>query len=136
MTNTKIMKNISITLLLVASAFSFAFSADVVEDISTAIKAGNSKGITNHFIDLVDLKVIEKEDEVSKQQAEMILKGFFNKHPVKSFTIMHKSTPKGGSQYTIGSLETTNGTFRIYFLSKTTGEKTLIQQFTIENENE
>lgn len=123
-------------LLLIISISSFAFSVDLIDGISTAIRSGNPKNISKYFIENIDLKVIAKEDVYSKEQAEMILKDFFIKHPVKSFTVAHKSEPKGGSQYVIGTLETSNGKFRIYFLIKTTGSNSLIQQFRIETENE
>lgn len=130
------MKIRSILLIFIASITSFAFTIDVIDDVATAIRSGNPKNISKYFIEHIDLKVIEQEDVYSKQQAEMILKDFFTKHPVRSFTIAHKSAPKGGSQYIIGTLETTNGKFRVYFLIKTTGTETLIQQFRIETENE
>lgn len=130
------MKIRSILLVFITSIISFAFTIDVIDDVATAIRSGNPKNISKYFIEHIDLKVIEQEDVYSKQQAEMILKDFFSKHPVKSFTIAHKSAPKGGSQYIIGTLETTNGKFRVYFLIKTTGTETLIQQFRIETENE
>ena len=123
-------------LFLVASLFSLSFTIDMVDDVAAAIRSGNPKNISKYFIENIDLKVIEQEDVYSKQQAEMILKDFFAKHPVKSFTIAHKSTPKNGSQYIIGTLETDSGKFRVYFLNKTTGAETLIQQFRIETENE
>jgi hypothetical protein len=112
------------------------FALDVIDDIASAIRTGNPKSISSYFIENIDLKVIDQEDVYSKQQAEMILKNFFAKHPVKTFSIAHKSVEKNGSQYIIGTLETTNGKFRTYFLVKTAGGKTLIQQFKIENENE
>ncbi len=130
------MKLKSILLLFVISAVSFSFTLDVIDDIATAIRSGNPKNISKFFIDNIDLKVIEQEDVYSKQQAEMILKDFFTKHAVKSYTVAHKSQPKAGSQYVIGTLETANGKFRTYFLIKTTGTQTLIQQFRIETENE
>lgn len=120
--------------LLLISVGSFAL--DVIDDIAGAIRTGNPKSISSYFIENIDLKVIDQEDVYSKQQAEMILKNFFTRHPVKTFSIAHKSVEKNGSQYIIGTLETTNGKFRTYFLVKTTGGKTLIQQFKIENENE
>lgn len=130
------MKNKAIVLLLIVSTFSLSLTIDVADLVSTAIREGNSKNISAHFIERIDLKVIEKEDVYSKEQAEMILKDFFSKHPVKSFSIAHKSEPKNGSQYFIGTLTTTNGVFRINFLSKTTDGKTLIQQFSIETAND
>ena len=130
------MKTRSVILLFAIAFSSFAFKADVIDDIASAIRSGNPKNISNYFIENIDLKVIEQEDVYSKQQAEMILKDFFSKHAVKSYTVAHKSEPKAGSQYVIGTLETTNGKFRTYFLIKTTGAQTLIQQFRIETENE
>ena len=129
------MKTRYLLLLLMASISSFAFTLDVIDDIATAIRSGNPQNISKYFIATIDLKIIDKEDMYSKQQAEMILKDFFGKHPVKSFTVAHKSEAKNGSQYVIGTLETTNGKFRTYFLIKANGSQTLIQQFRIETEN-
>jgi hypothetical protein len=131
------MKSKSVILIvLILAVSSFAFRTDVIDDIASGIRSGNPKNISKFFIENIDLKIIEKEDVYSKQQAEMILKDFFAKHPVKAFAVAHKSEPKNGSQYVIGTLETTNGKFRTYFLIKTTGSQTLIQQFRIETENE
>lgn len=130
------MKTKSVILLFLISFASFAFTLDAIDDIASAIRSGNPKNISKYFIENIDLKVITQEDVYSKQQAEMILKDFFTKHAVKSFTVAHKSEPKNGSQYVIGTLETSNGKFRTYFLIKTTGTQTLIQQFRIETENE
>lgn len=130
------MKTRSLIVLCFIAIVSLSFRIDVIDDIATAIRSGNPKNISKFFIDNIDLKVIDKEDVYSKQQAEMILKDFFGKHAVKSYTVAHKSEPKNGSQYVIGTLETANGKFRTYFLIKTTGTQTLIQQFRIETENE
>ncbi|MCW3086027.1 MAG: hypothetical protein JWP12_3393 [Bacteroidetes bacterium] len=131
------MKTKSAILLFIICIASLAFNkADVIDDITGAIRSGNPKNISKFFIDNIDLKVIEQEDVYSKEQAEMILKDFFSKHPVKSYTVAHKSDPKNGSQYVIGTLETANGKFRTYFLIKTVGSQSLIQLFRIETENE
>jgi hypothetical protein len=130
------MKIKSVILLSIICFSSFAFTPTVIDNIASAIRSGNPKNISKFFIDNIDLKIIEQENVYSKQQAEMILKDFFTKHVVKSFTIAHKSEPKNGSQYVIGTLVTANGKFRTYFLIKTIGAQTLIQQFRIEMENE
>jgi len=130
------MKTRSLIIIFLLSFTVSVCSADVIDDIAAALRSGNPKNISNYFIENIDLKIIKQEDVYSKKQAEMILKDFFGKHLVKSFTIAHKSEAKNGSQYVIGTLETSNGKFRTYFLIKTTGEQTLIQQFRIETENE
>jgi hypothetical protein len=118
--------------------FSFAFAQDNTNAIAAAIKSGNAKEISKYFSDDVDMKILDKEEVYSKAQAELILKDFFAKHPVKSFTLAHKSAPnaKNSSQYVIGTLETANGKYRTYFLLKTTGAQQQIQQFRIEADNE
>jgi len=130
------MKTKSLIIVFFIALAGISFTADIIDDIATAIRSGNPKSISKYFIDNIDFKVLEQEDIYSKQQAEMMLKDFFTKHPVKSYTVAHKSTPKNGSQYVIGTLETTTGKFRTYFLIKTAGTQTLIHQFKIENENE
>lgn len=118
--------------------FSFAMAQDNTNAIATAIKGGNARELSKFFNDDVDMKIIDKEEVYSKAQAELILKNFFAKHPVKSYTVKHTSAPnaKNGSQYVIGTLETTNGKFRTYFLLKTSGTQQQIQQFRIEADNE
>jgi hypothetical protein len=130
------MKTKSVIIVFLIALAGISFTVDIIDDIAAAIRSGNPKNISKYFIDNIDFKVLEQEDIYSKQQAEMMLKDFFTKHPVKSYSVAHKSTPKNGSQYVIGTLETTNGKFRSYFLIKTAGTQTLIHQFKIENENE
>lgn len=123
---------------IVASFLLFAGSllASTPDEVASAIKTGDASEISKHFADNIDLKILNKEDVYSKSQAELILKEFLAKHPIKSFTIIHKSTPKGQTQYSIGSLETYSGKFRVYFLMKKTVFKVLVSQFRIEAENE
>ena len=127
------MKILFVTVLLLISGNSF--SKDISDDIVSAIRSGNAKDLAKYFSDNIDLKIIDKEDTYSTAQAEIILKDFFQTHAVKSFTIAHKSTTNNGALYTIGTLETSKGNYRTYFLLKKTAEKTFIQQFRIESEN-
>jgi|GEM_PF-391928 len=108
----------------------------LINGISTAISSGIPQNISKYFIENIDLKVIIQEDVYNKVQAEKVLKDFFDKHPVKTYTVANKIARENASLFVIGTLETTNGRFRIYLLIKTTGTKTLIQQFRIETENE
>ncbi len=110
----------------------FVASADIPDDVANAIRTGNAKEISKFFSDNVDLKVLEQENIYSKAQAELILKDFFAKHPVQAFTIVHKSQPKNDSQFTIGSLQTTSGNYRVHYLLKSS----MVTQFSIETSDE
>src|SRR3954467_2128357 len=104
--------------------FPFVAKADIVDDVANAIRSGNAKEISKYFADNVDLKVLEQENIYSKAQAELILKDFFEKHPVQEFTVVHKSQPKNESQFAIGTLKTTNGNYRVHYLMKTSAGPT------------
>lgn len=110
--------------------------ADVPADVAAAIRTGNAHQVASYFAENVDLKVLEQENIYSRAQAELILNDFFAKHPVKGFTIVHTSVPKNDSQFAIGTLETTNGKYRVHYLMKTITGKTSVTQFRIENSDE
>ena len=128
------MKNLIIALLLFVSATSAR--ADIIDDIAGAIRSGNAKEISKYFSGNVELKVLDQENIYSKAQAELIIRDFFTKHPVKNFTLAHKSTAKPDSQFAIGTLETSNGKYRVHYFLKKTGDKLMIQQFRIETEDD
>ena len=110
---------------------------DITDDVAAAIKTGNASNVSKFFSANVDLKIMDKEDVYSKAQAELILKDFFAKNPIKSFAVIHKGTSKTGDQFVIGSYETSSGKkFRSYFLFKKEGAALTIQQLRFEDENE
>jgi hypothetical protein len=101
--------------------------------IAAAIRAGNAAEVSGHFNSMVDLTVPGYDDTYSKAQAGQILKEFFLQNPVKTFKITKQGSSPDGSQYAIGSLETTRKTYRIYFLIKTVGGQNLVQQFQVQD---
>jgi hypothetical protein len=110
---------------------------DISDDVAAAVKSGNASSVAKFFSANVDLKILDKEDVYSKAQAELILKDFFSKNPVKSFSVMHKGTSKSGDQFAIGTYESTSGKkFRSYFLFKKEGAGLAIQQLRFETQDE
>ncbi len=138
MKKTKKMKNFKLFLtVLLIGVVTIANASpifDIPPKIFDAMKVGNAVEIAKHFNSSVELVILDKDDVYSKQQAEQILKGFFDKNKAKSFSLLHQGG-KEGAQYAIGNLETLSGrTFRVYFLVKESGGKPLIHQMRIEEE--
>lgn len=116
---------------------SSVYMLDISEDVAAAITTGNAANVARFFSGNVDMKILNKEDVYSKAQAELILKDFFAKNPIKSFSIIHKGASRNGDQYAIGTYETTSGKkFRSYFLFKKEGTGLTIQQFRFETQDE
>ena len=128
------MKNLIVSLMFVTLA-GFAF-ADIGEEVSAALKVGNSKELAKYFASNVELTIISKEGNYSKAQAEQILKDFFASHPVKDFQVMHQGGENGSSRYTIGTLTTSKAAYRVFYLVKTEGKKQVVSQLRIENQEE
>ncbi|MBN2348440.1 MAG: DUF4783 domain-containing protein [Bacteroidales bacterium] len=131
----KTFRNISI--LLVALAFSFganSISNDIPENIVSAIKSGNAKELAVYFNSSIELTLLSKEDIYSKEQAELILKNFFQTHVPNSFTLLHEGG-KESSKYAIGKLKTSKGNFRVTILLKSQNNKLYIHQLRIEGDN-
>lgn len=132
-------KSFVIALQFIIAAGSFfipvAANADIYDDVSAAIRSGNSKEVAKFFNANVDLAILTQEDVYSKVQAELILKDFFVKNVPKAFTIVHRGTSKEGSMYSIGTLTTAQGlSFRVYFFIKQINGKYYLQELRFEKE--
>jgi hypothetical protein len=113
--------------------FSFLFSAgEVSDDVLAALKQGKSTELVKHFAEKVSVKLINQEDVLSKSQAEANIRYFFEKHTVKGFSSSHVSSVNNSAQYITGTLETSNGKFRVSILIR----NSLITQFRIEQNND
>lgn len=113
--------------------FAIFFSgAEVSEEVLNALKQGKSSELVKYFGEKVSVKIINQEDVLSKSQAEANIKYFFEKHTVKAFTSSHVSSVNNSAQYITGTLETSNGKFRVSILIR----NNLITQFRIENDND
>jgi len=135
------MKKIAIILtFIIASGFTFIHFLpdnaleDISKNIANAIRKGNASELAVYFNSSIDLTVPGKEGSFSKAQAEQIVKDFFTKNTPKSFEIKHQGTSADGSNYSIGSLVTNKGNFRVYFLIKSISNKNYIQQLQFDND--
>jgi len=106
-------------------------NAQIPDEIVSSIRSGNAAKLSKYFNQNVELLVLDFECSCSKSQAQQVVNDFFVKSPPTKFTIIHQGG-KGDSNYAIGSLETQNGKFRVYFLIKTINQVSFIHQFRIE----
>jgi len=104
---------------------------EVSDDIVASLKLGKASELVKFFDEKVSIKLINQEDVLSKSQAEANLKFFFDKHVVKSFTSSKVNSSNNSTQYITGSLETSNGKFRVSVLVR----RGLISQFRVEDDN-
>jgi hypothetical protein len=118
---------------ILVSFLGLSFSGEEIsDDISNALKQGNTIELVKYFADKVSVKVVNQEDLLSKAHAQVIIEDFFLRNKVRSFQTSHTSVVNGNQQFITGTLDTSNGKFRISILVR--GSQ--ISQFRIEKDNE
>lgn len=127
------MKTIKKILITLVAFSTFAFtSLGNTEELITGFKTGNAALIANQINGNASISLNGINNMYSKAQAELVLKDFFEKNSVKSFTILHQGESKDGAQYLMGSLVNVNGTHRVYAYFKKVGDQTFIKELRIE----
>lgn len=110
------------------------FSQEINEDVSRALKTGNSELLSSYFASTIDLSINDVEEVSSKSQAKLILKDFFKTNTPTDFSIFHNRPPQNGTYFIIGNLTTNNGVFRTYIYFKESNGKYVIQEINLDLE--
>ncbi len=122
-----------ILLLISFFCIQVAVAQDTVYDaVVASLKSGDSKQLSNYFTSNMELTILDNEAVYSKIQAELVLKDFFSKYPVTSYSLLHRGKSPEGSVFSIGKLTTNKGVFRTYFYLKQINGKTLLNELRFE----
>jgi hypothetical protein len=106
--------------------------AGLVEDVSAAVKAGNSKELAKYFSPTLEIILPGSDGTFSKAQAEMIMKDFFAKSAPVSFVVNQKGNSAGGAQFIIGTYKNKSEKLNVYILLKPVANQLMIQQMHFE----
>lgn len=106
--------------------------AGIVEDIASAIRAGNSRDLAKYFGPTVEIILPGSDGTFSKAQAEMIMKAFFAKSEPVSFVVNQNRNSAGGSQFIIGTYKSKSEKLNVYILLKPASNQLMIQQMHFE----
>ena len=133
------MKSIKLVLLsflmLCALPHVVAQSSEVSSEIITALDKGDAAKLSAYLNANVELVVGNKNDVFSKQQATGIITDFFRTNKVSSFQLLHKGN-KEATSFAIGEIKTNTGNYRVFVLTRKSGNQTVIQQLRIEISND
>jgi hypothetical protein len=127
------MKKFLVTFAFVLS-FLAILVADIYTDINSSMKSGNFKTIASYFNSSVELNIPGADGLYSKAQAELLMKDFFTKNTPRNFSVKHDGVSQDGSKYSIGTLETTTGSYRTYYYLKNSNGTFLIKELRIEKD--
>jgi hypothetical protein len=96
---------------------------ELADRIRMSFRSGNSKMLSmclNQDIELViDSEKIDYQ-HIGSQQAEILLKSFFQKNPPISFQYVYQGSSNSDVRYSVGNYKSRNKDFLIYILTKKT----------------
>lgn len=121
------------TLLLCLNAGAQNQSYDVFVPISKYISQGNAENLSAWFADNLEITVLSRSSNASKNQAKQILKSFFVDHTPRSFEITH-TAGKDNMKYALGTLIAGGERFVITIFVNYDSDSYKIQQLKIDRE--
>lgn len=91
---------------------------EVINNVRDALKTGSSRELNKYLNNTVEISINGEKSSYSRNQAEFVLKDFFNKYPPKGFRYVHQGSSKEGIKYTIGTYSYDRGEFRVFMVIK------------------
>lgn len=127
-----IMKNLVFLILfsIIGTAANAQFSG-----VSNAISGQNATELSKYFDAQVEITTPEQDDIFSKADATNVMKSFFTKYKVTSFSLQHQGSSKGkASEYAIGDMIASGKKFRVFIYISEKDGNTVIQQIQFEQD--
>lgn len=131
----KQMKNIGLALFMACiSMLSFAQADAEISKIGNLIATGNATELAEKFNESLSVAILDNEATYSKAQGQVVVQNFFADHSPQSFTLIHSGESSEGSKFGTGTLSTLNGSFRVYFLIRSSNGSYLIHDIRFEED--
>jgi len=106
-----------------------------MEDVVNAIKNNRIEDMSKYFDNIVPVTINNNQTIYSRNQAEIVLKDFFERNTPKDFLILDNGSPNSGSKFIIGSLITPGGMkYNVYILMKQKGLDYYLQEIRLNKE--
>ncbi|GAB4208546.1 MAG: hypothetical protein Fur0023_20200 [Bacteroidia bacterium] len=93
-------------------------SFDVSDDIINALKYNKYQDLYKFLEDKVIIRILDKEDLLSKEQCVANLSLFFEKNPIRNFTLIQNTTLSPNAQFIYGYIDTPDNKYKISILIK------------------
>ncbi|HWK58319.1 MAG TPA: DUF4783 domain-containing protein [Parapedobacter sp.] len=110
----------------------FANINDVIDDIASCVRGGNTKELSKYFSSTVSMTLLNDEGIYSRVQAEIILRDFFGRNAPTGVKIAHRLDSNPNFRYVVLNLETAKDTFRVSYKLTNNDNMFQITEFRIE----
>ncbi len=127
-------------LLLISCTFVFVraeaqYNRMPLEDMVNAIKSNRVSDMTKYFDNFVPVTINNNQTIYSRNQAEVVLRDFFDKNTPRDFNTQYNGSPDNTSKFLIGYFDATNcSKFNVYILIRLKDGNYIVQDFKLNKE--
>lgn len=128
-------KKILLTLSVVMFCVAFAYAQDAPSGLVNAFKKGSAQDLLPFLGNQVEVTIQSRTQNCNRTGAQQAMATFFTSNKVSAFSVNHQGK-RDDSGFFVGTLNTSNGPFRVNCFFKKGGNQTLIHQIRIDKTNE
>lgn len=106
-----------------------------LEDMVNAFKTNRVSDMVKYFDNLVPITINNSQSIYSRNQAEIVLRDFFEKNSPKDFEVLDNGSPDNTSKFLIGDFTPPNGVrYNVYVLMRLKDGNFILQEIRINKE--
>ena len=110
-------------------------SRSPLEDMANAIKSNHVSDMVKYFDNFVPITINNNQSVYSHNQAEVVLRDFFDKNIPREFDVQDNGSPDKYSKFLIGTLFDMRGVkYSVYILMKLKNGNYLLQELRLNKE--
>jgi hypothetical protein len=107
-------------------------SRSPMEDMVNAIRTNRAEDMVKYFDSFVPITINNNQAMYSHNQAEVVLKDFFERNNPKDFVVMDNGSPNNSSKFAIGAFTTPAGIkYNVYILMKLKDNSYMLQEIRL-----
>jgi hypothetical protein len=109
-------------------------SVSPLEDMVNAIKNNRVADMVKYFDNYVPITINYSQTMYSHNQAEIVLRDFFDKNVPRDFNVLENGSPDNSSKFLIGNFDSPTDKFNVYILMKLKNNVYLVQEIRLNKE--
>ncbi len=121
-------------ILLVGTVYGQATNPAPLEDVINSIRNNRVQEIGRYFDNFVPITINNSPSNYSHNQAELVLRDFFDKNPPRDLVVTDRGTPGNNSMFAIANFKSLNGKYNLYILMKLKDKTYIIKEIRLNKE--
>ena len=125
---------LSLVFILMTLVSQAQLSHSPVNEVLNAIRINRVQEVSRYMDNFISITLNNSQSLYSKNQAEIIIKDFFDKNPASDFSMADEGSADKNSKFAIANFNASGEKFSLYILFKQKDNTFLVQEIRINRE--